>query len=177
VADHRKKTKAPGSSRCPGLGEALPARRDEYRDVYERWLSAPYQERRDVVLDRRRDLGDAVAPIHVDLAAHAAAAFAIGAGLDREAGKRDEEALVASLEVVEVRAVAVHLGADRVAEAMEEMGVQTSLAKRRAGHVIGLEPLRLDAGAGARLEERDGGIACAGDRFPDFLHFVGDAGA
>src|SRR6185503_8493410 len=73
-----------------------------------------------LALDVAGDLGRAFPDVHVDLAAHAELRQ-VHAGLDREADPRDDPALVARLQVVDVHAVAVDLVADRVAGAVQEV--------------------------------------------------------
>src|SRR5260221_11406729 len=57
---------------------------------------------------------------HVDLGAHRHRACEVDPRLDREARARNDEALVLRLEIVDVGAVPVHRGADRVPGAVEE---------------------------------------------------------
>ena len=57
---------------------------------------------------------------HVHLAAHAELAGEVDTGLDGEAGVGQQQAFVVSLEVVEVRSVAVYLSRDVVAGAVRE---------------------------------------------------------
>src|SRR5207249_4721934 len=78
------------------------------------------KERDDVVLHRGGHLDAALVHVHVDLAADPEV-FEIDTRLDREAGPRNELALVDRLETVDVAAVSVHLEPDTVAGAVDEM--------------------------------------------------------
>ncbi len=94
----------------------------------------------------------------------------VDAGLDREAGPRDEAPLVVRFEVVHVGAGAVHLGADRVAGAVKEVLAEAPLADRTAGRVVHLEAAQQAAGAYALLDKLHGAVA----RLGHDLENVGD---
>ena len=94
------------------------------------------------------DPGFVVAGHHVHFAADAEV-FQVDSGLDREAGVRKDEALVVGLEIVEVRAVAVQLGANVVAGAVGEVLRIAGIADHGAGGIVRLP-------AGYRLPCREG---------------------
>jgi hypothetical protein len=94
----------------------------------------PAQE---LALDVPRHLGALLADVHVDLAAHAELGQ-VDPGLDREAHAGHDLALVAGLEVVDVDAVAVHLVADGVAGAVQEVGAEAALLDVAARDVVHL---------------------------------------
>src|SRR5664279_2387032 len=71
-------------------------------------------------LDPAGDFGFAVADHHVDFAAHAEV-WQIDAGLDREAGVGQDQAVVLGLEIVEVGAVTVNLRRNGVPGAMKNL--------------------------------------------------------
>src|SRR6478609_10383857 len=99
---------------------------------------------------------------HVDLAPHAELVL-IDAGLNREAGPRQEEPVFTRFQAVHVGAVAVNFLADVVAGAMDELRAISGLFDHRASCVINL-PARDRFSLGESLhDDGDARIPRGGD--------------
>src|SRR5579875_1029717 len=115
------------------------------------------------------DHGFARAGDHVDLAADAEVAGKVQAGLDREAGVGQQQALVVGFQVVEVGAVAVQLRGDVVAGSVGEEVRKTGVADEVARGVVGLPAGDGLGGGVGLLHAGDGGIAGVAHQGEDLL--------
>src|ERR1019366_4928185 len=95
----------------------------------------------------------------------------IDAGLDGEAGVRQQAALVVGFKIVEVRAGAVNLMDDIVAGAMGEVLAESGGADDGAGGIVGFESANGAVGGEGLLDSGDGGVAGVADGFEDELLF------
>src|SRR5688500_4407955 len=101
--------------------------------------SLPPEYRHDLGLDgAARHLDVTLPDVDVDLGADAELAFEVDAGLDGEGGARRDAARIPRLEVVDVRAVAVHLLADGVARAVRELLAEARALDDAPGDVVHL---------------------------------------
>src|SRR6202158_3862410 len=128
-----------------------------------RLTSPPAQQRDDLALGwRGAYFGAAVLDCHVEFATHAEASRQINSRLDREAGAIDERAMVVGLERVEVGAGAMHLAADRMSGAMDELLTEAGALDHAPRDTVGLLAAHWLGGAGARANEIDRGVARRG---------------
>ncbi len=93
----------------------------------------------------------------------------IDAGLDGEAGAGDDPALVVRLQVVHVGAGAMHLFADRVTGAMDEVLAESPILNIGPGGVIDLEAVNDFATRDGGLDTLDGAIAGVAHYFENVL--------
>src|SRR5262245_53384786 len=77
-----------------------------------------------------------VANVHVDFAAHTELPGQIDAELDRKARARQEMTFIPRFEVVDVCTIAMHVLADRMAGAVDEIFTIAGLANRFPGEFI-----------------------------------------
>ena len=94
---------------------------------------------------------------HIDFGPHAEVGK-VHARFNREAGAREQSAVVVRFVIVHVHAVAVDGFAEAVSGAVEDVVSEASLVKHRARRAVNLPPTQIPAAAGRLFDERDGRI-------------------
>ena len=93
----------------------------------------------------------------------------IDAGLNGEAGVRQNAALVVRFKIIKVRAGAVNFVGDVVAGAMGKILAEARLANDRARRIVSFESTDGAVGSKGLLDDGDGGVARVAHGFKDTL--------
>ena len=107
--------------------------------------------------------------MHVDLTPNAHFAWDVDAWLHRKPNSANEQAVIPSLEVVQVRSAAMKLDVHGVASPMHEEITEVPFRDERAADVVDLVAAYLPALFVAGVQEIDAGLTRPTNRLPDRL--------